>query len=746
MVVVVGGGIVVYGQTYSKPQVVQMENISATKDTISFSLLIGDDLEKINSGEEDTECNVTVELTCETYENFKQELAVEKYGRFDSQFVELTPETEYTINVYQHQLVDIDYDYLMDPIKFSTTKGETVIAPSSFSLSPDNIRIEEEQTVTLSIVDLMPADADTSVTWSSSDPSIASVSSSGVVTGVLTSNDPVTIIARSTLVDTVYATATVYVDPASPSYKPQFDIVNDPFDEVLLYGYFEVAHESRNILYPKLMFTELDRDTGEPIQEDNIGYCNIDTASIPLTERRQIKVSDMRTEMNYDGLYSVDLRGYIEVEVNSGGSMMTDYQEVVLYQDKVDFVTVPRTQVGTSDYTNQIYFRRHQVYGDSVGYIEQLSYFETYIDVNPETGVETGDGTAVQEKEDILYVGIFNSSEAEPNYGGKTGDNVGNAYETFEIIGAGNIQKVEKDLSSFAESEEDFKVIVYRENLDGNLEEVFSQMVDFSSINSDETVFIESLSFSLGTGFIDSDYNGGTKYNKRITLNITSDYLNEIDNDSSKRWLVDIYDITQGSEVSVASNLSFSLLGGWEGRINKYVYDCDAGSEPYQTLSEEGDKWYRLNIKAAFGANENLTLVSTYDVSFNADSITKVDGSADFSLDPTSSTSNISYVYAAVYISNDLFSHYSKVTICGEVADELSDDAKQSFEVEITEDGWPTAPVVYITDENNERITVNARFIDNLDFSYEICGYKSVEGQSDLVRYTIFSESQSNLS
>ena len=72
IIVVVGGGMVVMGQSFDKPAICQFDELYAERNTINFALSLGNDQEKIDSGEENTECDIVVELTCESYSDFKE--------------------------------------------------------------------------------------------------------------------------------------------------------------------------------------------------------------------------------------------------------------------------------------------------------------------------------------------------------------------------------------------------------------------------------------------------------------------------------------------------------------------------------------------------------------------------------------------------------------------------------------------------------------------------------------------------
>ena len=130
VVVVVGGGLVVYGQTVDKPEIVQFEELYSYENNIVYAISIGNDIEKINSGEEKTECDIILELTCESYEDFSIKKEIKTFGRYEGDFPDLEYETEYTLNLYQNAFLDLESELLMEPVKITTgLKEEPPIDP-----------------------------------------------------------------------------------------------------------------------------------------------------------------------------------------------------------------------------------------------------------------------------------------------------------------------------------------------------------------------------------------------------------------------------------------------------------------------------------------------------------------------------------------------------------------------------------------------------------------------------------------
>lgn len=750
VVVVIGGGMVVYGQTFEKPQVVEFERLEATTTTIEFSLLLGNNREAIDSGAENDECAITVELTCDSYGDFKQELEVKNFGRFENKFADLTPDTEYTINVYQHQLIDVNYDYLMDPVKFSTSAESTIIAPISFAITPSEIRVEEEETVTLKVTDFVPEDASKDVIWTSSNEEIAKVSSSGVVTGIATSNDPVTITATSAVIDSVFATATIYVDKASAKYNPSFDIVTDPFGEISLYGYFDVRHEERTFDFYNLSFIEVDRQTGEAYEDAETGYASL--GDTPLTTRQQIRISE--TEIDYSALYAVRLEGETLVETGDGGSISQDYQTVSLYEGQIDFSSLPQTVIGSDDtYTNQIYFKQNAVYGNAYGdyggNIDEMTYYQAYIDTPQVTNTVTTDGNqggdSVQEDDHTLYVGIFSATIEDPSYNT-------NALETFEVSDSRTHETISKSLSSFvSDVANSYLVIVYSGNKrSSTYEEVFRQKVAFYNIPTTSTDIVENVSLSAQTGSFETDvqHTDIKEDSKRVVLDITSDYLYQLE-ESGTSWAAAFYEISGDSPIQIGAETTFTSLRGFTGRYGRYYYDCDPNDEIYNALKESSQE-----IRVVIGLYiDGTTITDVYSQDFSLDGTQSkfADGCIVFSYSggPTSYTLD-----ANLYITSELFIKYESIVIMGSVAQSI--DTEYHFQYVISESGWPITTNQLRdnydpypddqTDPTNEIIQLEFMQSDfdlnTLNISYTVYGY--IEGETDGV--VLFSEYMTNFS
>lgn len=412
VVLVVGGSLAVYGQTLEKPQIVEFESLSSTENTIKFTLLVGNDRNSLDSKEQE-DASIIVELTCEGYSDFQQEIQFNKYGRLENEFSELLPSTEYTINVLQISLMDLNKDYLIEPIKISTIGN--VIAPVSFAISPAQTRVEVEQSVNLSITDVLPENAETDVVWTSSNERIATVNENGVVTGVSYSETPITITATSLVSSMVKATATIYVDPATPKYSPTFEKVTDPFGNTEIYMTVDVRHETRTFDYIELTAKRLDRNTGEIDPNYGECYCTLREA---ITSRQKITFTE---ETFYeDALYKIIIEGYIpeegEVDPDTGSFIPTKEGELVtLYENNFDFALISSSTAGVDFHNNQIYLRKTELLAGNDFDILETSY-DVYLDTADVTNGLYHRTSRADGSDEPLYIGIYPNTADDYSY------------------------------------------------------------------------------------------------------------------------------------------------------------------------------------------------------------------------------------------------------------------------------------------------------------------------------------------
>ncbi len=115
-------------------------------------------------------------------------------------------------------VLSADNDVTIGEVKFYKTGGSAPVTPTvnSVTVSPTSATLDPNNTQQLTAnVDATPASADKSVTWTSSNPSVATVSESGLVTAV--AQGTATITATSNLDNTKSGTCNITVNaPAAP--------------------------------------------------------------------------------------------------------------------------------------------------------------------------------------------------------------------------------------------------------------------------------------------------------------------------------------------------------------------------------------------------------------------------------------------------------------------------------------------------------------------------------------------------
>ena len=117
-------------------------------------------------------------------------------------------------NVWTGNASTVDFEDAFNATNIVFTIAEDDVAVSSISLNKTSTSIEKGNTETLTAT-ISPAEAtDKSVTWTSSDPSVATVDASGVVTAVAAGEATITAEASNGLTATCTVTVTA---PAAPS-------------------------------------------------------------------------------------------------------------------------------------------------------------------------------------------------------------------------------------------------------------------------------------------------------------------------------------------------------------------------------------------------------------------------------------------------------------------------------------------------------------------------------------------------
>lgn len=717
VVIVVGGSIVVNGTAaVEPPAIVEFEQIEAGENTINFTLLLGDDYETINSEAEQKDCTMAVELTCERYKDFRQTFEVNNYGRISGSFADLYAKTEYTLDVYQRNLLDIETHYLIEPVKISTTDSSAavVIAPTSFVISPSSARaVVGGEPLQLSVTNVQPENADASVTWSSSNPSIASVDSTGAVTGLTISDEPVTITATSTLNPSVTATATIYT---STNYVPTFDKVVDPFDDAGIYMIVDVANETRTFDVYDVELIKLDRDTGEP--DPNVGRPYITLSSI--TNRQLLDSSE--EEIDPEGLYQVVLTGWVfdEQDDPDASAPTGDGTEYVLYDGIHDFSLISSTYIGDgTGFTNQLYLKKRTITNSEDDPIDNFSYYEAFVDV---PDIESGQNGAP------LYVGMFSSDETNPILGG----NENNSLTSFTVNLPGEKQRVDFNTANVPDymPYASYKFVVYK-LVDGSTYEAITepQMISMWNIDQkaskDPFLFENSVQISIGKGGLLTDQN------LRVSVDLNSNYLYKLERTD---WTVTLYEDNGSTYSVVQENLQFEPLPGFTGLYGRYVLDITNDDETlwYTFLpeSKEDCSNYVFSIKdASYNTYWNIPYTSTVmseDV--------YADGSVLIGFTTEGNQTVETRATATPEISDLLFGKYERVVISGSIDEDI--DTSHEFVIEVTSDNIRT-PINICEEGTTEQLVLSTRMpLEQLNISYQVLGY--IEGAEEPV--VIYSE------
>lgn len=123
-VAVVGIDLVTKELVDDLPKICAISEVISTHSSISFILNIGDNQQEAYNPEPGKECNLVVELQCESYDETK-EIPVRNYGEISGEFLGLREETNYSINVYQPSFLYIERTYILsEPIEASTKRGQ----------------------------------------------------------------------------------------------------------------------------------------------------------------------------------------------------------------------------------------------------------------------------------------------------------------------------------------------------------------------------------------------------------------------------------------------------------------------------------------------------------------------------------------------------------------------------------------------------------------------------------------------
>ena len=118
--------------------------------------------------------------------------------------------------------------------------GSTAVSVSSVTVSPDALNLSAGDTATLAAT-VLPADADQTVVWTSSDPSVATVDDNGVVTAVGPGNAEITVTATNGTEDAsddVAASCTVTVAAPEVTYFKGYSL--SLRGDIALYFYIDL--------------------------------------------------------------------------------------------------------------------------------------------------------------------------------------------------------------------------------------------------------------------------------------------------------------------------------------------------------------------------------------------------------------------------------------------------------------------------------------------------------------------------
>lgn len=126
VVAVVGGGMIINNEVLDKINICRVNEVVETYNSISFNVAIGDKEEDLHGSNE--KCSVVVELECLSYnEEPRTDETIKTFGTYTVTFSDLTPDCDYSINVYQNQLLETSRTYLLNqPIVVRTRPQDRI--------------------------------------------------------------------------------------------------------------------------------------------------------------------------------------------------------------------------------------------------------------------------------------------------------------------------------------------------------------------------------------------------------------------------------------------------------------------------------------------------------------------------------------------------------------------------------------------------------------------------------------------
>jgi len=138
VVILVGGGMVVYGQNVDNTIFCQFQEVYTEENNIYFLLQVGSDEELLHyeeqmdvEGEEriTQECDLVVELTSSALPGFALTYDVKNYGYISGEFLDLEIGYEYSLNVYQNTFLDLGKTYLLEePYMVSLSSSTSLVS------------------------------------------------------------------------------------------------------------------------------------------------------------------------------------------------------------------------------------------------------------------------------------------------------------------------------------------------------------------------------------------------------------------------------------------------------------------------------------------------------------------------------------------------------------------------------------------------------------------------------------------
>lgn len=279
VVLVVGVGVV-SSEYIDRPRVCFFNQVVSVENTIAFELALGNDEEKIISGEENDECSVTVELTRPDDNSYYAEYKINNYGISNGVFNDLEYGTEYSLNVAQNKVLGAEKDYLLEEPYLITTHEKgfiPVINVTGVSLSPKELSLEVNQEATL-IATVSPSDAtNREVTWTSNNTDVATVDQDGKVIAIGEGETTIVVeTADGGFKDTCSVTVT---EPDIPVTSISFDyetLEMDPGDSLTL----NVTIEPENATDKSLAWSSSDENIVDVDDNGKITAISSGTATI----------------------------------------------------------------------------------------------------------------------------------------------------------------------------------------------------------------------------------------------------------------------------------------------------------------------------------------------------------------------------------------------------------------------------------------------------------------------------------